>query len=65
MCVIQSVSTSSALVLLPVGKVPDWRFGQLMSNILGEYVAEKKRDIFFPDDDEMIEFFEDYFKPKD
>lgn len=45
-------------------KVPDWRFGQLMSNILGEYVAEKKRDIFFPEDDEMIEFFEDYFKPK-
>ena len=42
--------------------VPDWRFGQLISNVLGAYVAETKRDIFFPEDDEMIEFFESYFK---
>ena len=39
-------------------KVPDWRFGQLMSNMLGEYVAQTHRDIFFPEDDEMIKFFE-------
>ncbi len=44
-------------------KVPDWRFGQLISNVLGEYQSQKKRDIFFPEDDEMIEFFEEYFKP--
>lgn len=43
-------------------KVPDWRFGQLMSNMLGQYVAKTKRDIFFPEDDEMIKFFEDYMK---
>ena len=42
-------------------QVPDWRFGQLISNVLGEYQAEKHRDIFFPEDEEMIEFFESYF----
>lgn len=40
--------------------VPDWRFGQLISNVLGEYVHETKRDIFFPEDDELIEFFEKF-----
>lgn len=40
--------------------VPDWRFGQLMSNMLGQYVHETKRDIFFPEDDELIKFFESY-----
>ena len=45
-------------------EVPDWRFGQLMSNLLGAYVSETKRDIFFPEDDELMKYFEDYFKPK-
>ena len=44
-------------------QVPDWRFGQLMSNMLGEFVAEKHKDIFFPEDDELFEFFEVYFNP--
>ena len=39
-------------------KVPDWRFGQLMCNVLNSI----KRDPFFPEDDEMIEYFENYFK---
>lgn len=42
--------------------VPDWRFGQLMSNVLGQFVADTGRDIFFPEDEEMIRFFENYFK---
>ena len=42
--------------------VPDWRFGQLISNVLGEYVAETGRDIFFPEDEELIGFFEKYFE---
>ena len=29
---------------------PDWRFGQLMSNMLGEFVADTGKDIFFPED---------------
>lgn len=42
-------------------KVPDWRFGQLISNVLGAYVDETKRDIFFPEDDEILAFFKKYF----
>ena len=42
-------------------KVPDWRFGQLMSNVLGQMQSEGK-DIFFPEEDEMIEYFRNYFK---
>ena len=40
--------------------VPDWRFGQLMSNALEAYVTKKKRDIFFPEDDELMEFLKEY-----
>lgn len=35
----------------------DWRFGQLMVNILGSL----PRDPFFPEDDEMIQYFENFF----
>lgn len=45
-------------------KVPDWRFGQLMSNMLGDYVAQTHKDIFFPEDDEMITFFERFMNIK-
>lgn len=38
----------------------DWRFGQLICNVLGDWQAKTKRDIFFPEDDEMIKIFEDY-----
>jgi len=41
--------------------VPDWRFGQLISNVLGEYQKQTRRDIFFPEDDELLEFFKKYF----
>lgn len=41
------------------GRVPDWRFGQLMMNCLGE-MAATGRDPFFPEDDEMIKFIEKY-----
>jgi len=43
-------------------KVPDWRFGQLISNVLGAYVSETNRDIFFPEDDEILAFFKKYFE---
>lgn len=35
-------------------QVPDWRFGQLMSNALGEVYVKRNRDIFFIEDDEML-----------
>lgn len=43
-------------------KVPDWRFGQLISNVLGDWQGKTHRDIFFPEEDEMIQIFRDYFK---
>lgn len=42
--------------------VPDWRFGQLMSNFLGFVVAETNRDIFFIEDDEMEKLMLKFFK---
>lgn len=41
--------------------VPDWRFGQLLSNVLGDWQGKTHQDIFFPEDDEMIQVFRDYF----
>jgi len=39
---------------------PDMRFGQLMSNFFGWLYSEKKRDCFFPEEDEMIEYLREY-----
>ena len=39
-------------------KVPDWRFGQFMVNILGTC----ERDPFFYEENEMLEVFEKFFK---
>ena len=40
-------------------KVPDWRFGQLMMNFLG-WVQNNKRDPFFPEEDQMLEYLKEY-----
>ena len=40
---------------------PDWRFGQLMCNVFGQ-MASEGRDPFFPEEDEMLKYFENYFK---
>lgn len=45
--------------------IPDWRFGQFMSNFLGFVVTETKRDIFFIEEKEMEELLDKYFKPKE
>ena len=42
-------------------RVPDWRFGQLISNVLGAYVGKTGRDIFFLEDKELFDFFDQYF----
>lgn len=41
---------------------PDWRFGQLMCNVLGEMSAEK--DPFFPEEKEMMDYFKKFFNVK-
>lgn len=38
----------------------DWRYGQFMSNFLGFVAYEKKRDIFFPEEDEMLKYLYEY-----
>ena len=42
-------------------RVPDWRFGQLISNVLGAYIGTTGRDIFYPEDRELLDFFNEYF----
>lgn len=42
--------------------IPDWRFGQFMSNFLGWVVEKTKRDIFFIEDNEMSELLDEFFK---
>lgn len=38
-------------------KVPDWRFGQLISNVFGTCT----KDPFFYEEDEMLELFKKFF----
>ena len=39
-------------------KVPDWRFGQLIINVLGTC----KKDPFFYEEEEMLELWKEFFK---
>lgn len=41
--------------------LPDWRFGQLIFNIFGQMQSEGE-DPFFPEDDSMIEYIEQYIE---
>lgn len=46
-------------------RVPDWRFGQLMSNFLGYVVEKTGRDIWFFEEPEMLEYVKGYFNEAD
>lgn len=39
---------------------PDWRFGQLCSNFFGWLMQEKRVDLFFPEEQQMIAYFREY-----
>jgi hypothetical protein len=41
---------------------PDLRFGQMISNVLVDWYFKTGRDIFSPEEDEMIQIFRDYIK---
>lgn len=41
---------------------PDWRFSQMISNVLTDWEVETGRDFFFLEEDEMIQIFKDYVK---
>lgn len=43
-------------------QVPDWRFGQFIVNTMGEVSNRTKQDIFFLEEDEMIQTLEEMFK---
>lgn len=38
----------------------NWRFGQFMSNFLGFVSNQKERDIFFPEEDEMLTYLKEF-----
>lgn len=42
----------------------DWRFGQLCYNFFGWLATEKKIDLFFPEEDEMIKYIKEYANQK-
>ena len=39
---------------------PDWRFGQLCSNFFGWLASEKKVDLFFPEEEQMIKYIREF-----
>lgn len=39
---------------------PDWRFGQFCSNFFGWLMSEKQVDLFFPEEDKMLEYMKEY-----
>ena len=41
-------------------RVPDWRFGQLMINLLSFYMNETGRDAFFVEDAEFMDRMRSY-----
>lgn len=41
---------------------PDWRFGQMIVNILADWQVKTKRDIFYLEEDETIQIFKEYVK---
>ena len=43
-------------------KVPDWRFGQLMSNVLGAVYKRTNRDPFYTEDAEMLSALKELFE---
>jgi hypothetical protein len=39
---------------------PDWRFGQLCSNFFGWLASEKKMDLFFPEESQMLTYLREF-----
>ena len=39
---------------------PDWRFGQLCSNFFSWLAETKGMDLFFPEEDRMLEYLHEY-----
>ena len=39
---------------------PDWRFGQSCSNFFTWLMTVKKKDLFFPEEGQMLEYLHEY-----
>jgi hypothetical protein len=39
---------------------PDWRFGQMVVNVLSKWQSQEDRDIFYLEEDEILQIFKDY-----
>lgn len=42
-----------------------WRFGQFMMNFLDFVQSKKKRDLFFPEESEMLTYLKEYCGEKE
>lgn len=43
-------------------KVPDWRFGQLMTNVMSQYITEHGQDAFYVEDEEFFKWLKSIFE---
>ena len=43
-------------------KVPDWRFGQFMINMMSHYMSEHGRDVFYVEDNELMLQMKSWFQ---
>lgn len=43
-------------------RVPDWRFGQLISNFFGDVIDKSDKDLWFMEEPEMIGYVKEYMK---
>ena len=43
---------------------PDWRFGQFCSNFFGWLMQAKGMDLFFPEEDRMMEYIKEYARDR-
>lgn len=43
----------------------DWRFGQLMMNFLSWVQCEKKLDLFFPEEEQMLTYLREFCGEED
>lgn len=46
-------------------RVPDWRFGQFMSNFMGYAASETLTDVFYIEDERMLELLLNFFNEGD
>lgn len=46
-------------------KVPDWRFGQFIVNMDQIIHIHYDKDMFYIEDDDMLEIMKDYFKEQE